>query len=214
MDTRCTADALGRQICQTSNTWPGTSISCDANETCAKRRDGSIRGACSDDGCSTGYARRCVAYNPIDPPQTIADCCLGDCDTALGTCWHRPSEYDPNCPETTSCFTGRVDENLNAIYDTCCSGYCVYGQGCLRPKGAACASVTSCEVTRLAATNVCCGSCQSDGSCYSGQQAEHPSGEYFMCGSSTSLCWSVSSCTWTPASGVSGAMYADCKPAP
>jgi hypothetical protein len=214
VDSRCNADGTGRQICSSNNTWPTAVTACGSGEQCVKRRDGTIRGSCSDYGCSSSYSRRCVGYETLTTPETISDCCAGDCQSETAECWHRQAQYDPTCLETTSCYTGRYDTQYNAIYETCCSGYCKSGQGCLRIKGQPCASVTSCEVNKVGRATVCCGDCQTDGSCLKGQEAEHPLGEYFTCGSTSTLCWSIGSCTWTPGSGVSGAMYADCRPKP
>lgn len=210
-DYRCTANATGWQACEDDNTWPTTAVSCGAQETCVKRRDGSLTGSCTDDGCSSGYSRRCVGYKSLETPEIISDCCAGACNAETGQCTRRQSDYDATCVETTSCFTGRYDEDSNAIYETCCSGFCKYGQGCLRPQGEACTSVAKCEVKTLGIATVCCGTCQADGSCPSGQEAEHPIGEYFSCGNSSSLCWNVGSCTWSPSGSASGAMYATCK---
>lgn len=212
VDSRCSADGSGLQICTTNNTWPAEILTCDTSEQCVKRRDGTLRGSCANDGCASNSSRRCVGYQTVTTPETISDCCDGDCQSTTGECWHRQRDYDPTCLTTTSCFTGRYDTEGGAVYETCCSGYCRSGQGCLKIKAQPCAAVTSCEVTRLGQATVCCGSCQTDGSCSTGQEAEHPVGEYFNCSTSSVLCWGISSCTWIPGSGVSGAMYADCTP--
>jgi hypothetical protein len=211
VDSRCSADGTGRQGCSSSNTWPATFTACSSGEQCIKLRDGTIKGSCSDDGCSGDYARRCVGFSTIATSETIGDCCGGDCQSDSGVCLHRRSQYDPTCLETTSCFTGRYDAEDNPISETCCSGYCVSGLGCLQIKEQPCATVTSCNVKTLGHSTVCCGDCRSDGSCATGREPEHPIGEYFTCGSSNSLCWSIGSCTWTPGGGVSGAMYANCR---
>jgi hypothetical protein len=213
VDSRCSADAGGVQICTPNNNWSSAATACDSTEQCVKRRDGTVTGLCSDDGCASGSSRRCAGYQTLTTPETIDDCCSGDCQTDIGVCLHRASQYDPTCVETVSCFTGRYDSSSTAIYETCCSGYCRSGSGCLRIKAQPCAAVSSCTVKTLGRTNVCCGSCQTDGGCAKGQESDHPASEYFTCGNSSSLCWNLSSCAWSP-NGGSGAMYADCTAKP
>ncbi len=213
VDSRCSVDSSGRQTCLSSNTWPTTVEACAASEQCVKTRDGTIRGTCSDNGCSSNSSRRCLGFQLLATPETISDCCAGDCLSATGECLHRQSQYDPSCLDSSSCFTGRHDTDGAEIYETCCSGFCKYGEGCLRIKAQPCASVTSCEVERLGRVNVCCGTCQTDGSCLKGQEAEHPVGEYFTCSSTSYLCWSIGSCSWYPGDRT-GAAYADCQDKP
>jgi hypothetical protein len=212
VDSRCSVDTKGFQICTANNTWPTATTACTGTEYCKKQRDGSITGTCSSYGCSSAStrAKRCVGYEAVTTPVTVDDCCAGNCDATAGKCLHRKSNYDPTCTETTSCFTGRYDSVGASIYETCCSGYCRSGEGCLRIKEQACTTVSSCAVTTVDHYNVCCGTCQSTGLCATGSGALHPAGEYFACGTSTNLCWSLGGCNWTSSGTTSGAMFANC----
>jgi hypothetical protein len=212
VDSRCSSDTKGHQDCQADNTWPKTVAACESTEHCAKQRDGSINATCSDYGCPTtsGRPRFCVGYETVTAPQTIDDCCSGECDSSTGQCVHRKRQYDPTCNETSSCWTGRYDTNGNSIYETCCSGFCLSGQGCLKIKAKACDTVTSCSITKVDHASVCCSSCLTTGLCSVGADGLHPIGEYFPCGTSSTMCWSVGSCAWKASGSASGAMFANC----
>jgi hypothetical protein len=216
IDSRCSADGHSYQTCQSDNTWPKAQTACQTGERCIKQRDGAVKGTCSDDGCKNDTSQLCVGYENLSQAITIDDCCAGECDEVAGLCAHRRSQYDPTCLDTTSCYTGESADGGD-IRETCCSGYCVSSQGCLKIKGTACTNVTSCTVVRTGNANICCGGgCQSGGKCAGGADGghlpEHPASEYFTCGGK--LCWGVGSCTWSSAGSGSGAMYADCVEEP
>jgi hypothetical protein len=210
VDSRCNTETTGYQICQADNTWPTSTTACTGTEHCAKQRDGSITGTCSNYGCTTGKPKFCVGFETVTTAVTIDDCCSGDCDSTAGKCLHRKRHYDPTCTETTSCFTGRYDSDGASINETCCTGYCRSGQGCLKLKAKACDAVTSCAVTKVDHTNVCCGTCLTTGLCTTGTEAQHPYGEYFSCGLSSNVCWAIGSCSLASGSSTSGAMFANC----
>ena len=212
VDSRCNADASGFQTCQADNTWPAQDTACTGTEHCVKQRDGAITGVCSNYGCSATSTRSrvCVGYETVSTPVTIDDCCDGQCDTSTGACLHRRRQFDPSCTDTTSCSTGRVDPNGIAIVETCCNGYCKSGQGCLKVKAEACSKVTTCNITKVDHSTVCCGTCLTSGLCSTGTDAQHPVGEYFTCGSSTNICWSIGNCSLQPSGSTSGAMFANC----
>lgn len=210
VDSRCSPDGTGYQICQADNNWPATRVACTGTEHCAKQRDGSATGTCSNYGCTTGRSKRCVGYETLATAVAIDDCCAGDCDAATGVCLHRKSHYDPTCVETSACFTGRYDADGVAINEDCCLGFCRSGQGCLKIKAQACETVTSCEIVKLDHMNVCCGDCLSTGLCSSGTEATYPFGEYFACGTATNICLGIGACAWKSSGSTSGAMFANC----
>lgn len=210
VDSRCNTDTTGYQVCLTDNTWPKTITNCSGTEHCTKQRDGTITGTCSNYGCTTGKPKFCVGYETVTAAVAIDDCCAGDCDSANGKCLHRKSHFDPNCTDTTACFTGRYDSAGAAINETCCSGYCRSGQGCLKVKAKACDSVASCSITAVDHFNVCCGTCLTTGLCTAGTEATHPYGEYFSCGLASNVCWGIGACTLSSSGSTSGAMFANC----
>jgi hypothetical protein len=211
VDSRCNPDGHGYQVCTASNTWPATSRSCSEKEHCAKQRDGSVTGSCSNRGCDTGTASLCVGYESVTSAIAINDCCQGECDNAAGLCLHRRSHYDPTCLETSTCFTGRYDTDGNAINETCCTGFCRSGQGCLRIKAKACQVTEACSITKVDHQSICCGSCPSGtGLCATGKDTKFPFGEFFGCGSASNLCLGVNACTLQASGSTSGAMFANC----
>ncbi|HMA92445.1 MAG TPA: hypothetical protein VKP30_07150 [Polyangiaceae bacterium] len=215
-DSRCNEVATGRQDCQEDNTWPSSVVECQTSSSgtaeCVKQRDGTGRATCLDRGCLTSSKRatRCVGYEEVDAPILLDDCCAGDCDAEGGVCLHRRSHYDPTCPVTETCSTGRVDGEGNEVEEVCCAGFCVAGQGCLKLKAHACKAVEACAVTRVDHHSVCCGSCLAGtGQCTEEAQAPHPAGEFFTCG--TELCWGLGSCVREDdSSGRPGAWFANC----
>lgn len=215
-DSRCNADATGRQECQADNTWPSAVVACQGSAEgashCSKQRDGNGKTMCLDRGCPTPSTRatRCVGYEDITTPVVLDDCCAGECDSQNGVCLHRKSHYDPACPATETCATGRTDGEGNEIEETCCAGFCVAGQGCLKIKADACATVEQCSVVHVDHHSVCCGSCLgSTGQCTTEAQAPHPVDEFALCGNE--LCWGLGSCLHQDDSwGRPGAWFANC----